>query len=456
MKFLYADGLDFVDPNYNFLEDRSQPGREPYWDDEFMHEHLEEPPFDGYLVSRSIVLGHYIENNSFPAKYTMGQSQRLLRKGVRKFLRIDNPKYDDLMIMGDCGAYSYHKLEKPPYSPKTLLEFYSDGGFTHGCSVDHIIFQFDRNLSGMEAFRDTKDPDAGIKIKDRWDITQENAEVFLRESKQMTTPFIPLGVIQGWSPGSMAKAAHNLVAMGYDYLALGGMAVSAVDTIQVALEEIRKQIPDYIKLHLLGFGKVDQIDDIMDYNVTSIDTTSPMLRAFKDVQRSFFMPGDDSGLKYYASVRIPQATENAGLKLLVKKGVFSQEYLIQQEKGALTALRNYDQGKVDMGTVLGAVMAYTKSVQTNPKTGAPPTKSKMSGIKNLYTELLNDRPWSACDCAVCRKASIEVAIFRASNRNKRRGMHNTWVFNNRLKQFNQKGGINGSADEIFSDQSKAK
>ena len=46
MKFLYADGLDFVDPNYNFLEDRSQPGRKPYWDDEFMHEHTDEPPFD--------------------------------------------------------------------------------------------------------------------------------------------------------------------------------------------------------------------------------------------------------------------------------------------------------------------------------------------------------------------------------------------------------------------------
>ena len=44
-------------------------------------------------------------------------------------------------------------------------------------------------------------------------------------------------------------------------------------------------------------------------------------------------------------------------------------------------------------------------------------------------------PWKKCKCQVCKKCGIEVAIFRGSNRNKRRGMHNLYVFNNQLKKI---------------------
>ena len=32
--------------------------------------------------------------------------------------------------------------KKFSYSVDDIVEFYADGQFTHGCSVDHIIFQF--------------------------------------------------------------------------------------------------------------------------------------------------------------------------------------------------------------------------------------------------------------------------------------------------------------------------
>lgn len=35
MKFIFADSLDFVDPNYDFVSDRNGPGRKPYWDDAY-------------------------------------------------------------------------------------------------------------------------------------------------------------------------------------------------------------------------------------------------------------------------------------------------------------------------------------------------------------------------------------------------------------------------------------
>ena len=41
MEFIYADSLDYVDPNFDFETDSSSPERERYWDDKFAHEILE-------------------------------------------------------------------------------------------------------------------------------------------------------------------------------------------------------------------------------------------------------------------------------------------------------------------------------------------------------------------------------------------------------------------------------
>ncbi len=166
-------------------------------------------PYDGVLVSRGIVGGPKVKG-----KYTEAQASRFRRVGARRFLRLEGPGLQHLPIFGDCGAFTYHNEDAPPYSSEETAEFYDDGQFTHGCSVDHIIFDFDETVSGMEGSRE--------EVRRRFDITLENAAAFLSATRQMSGPFQPLGVIQGWSPDSMAEAARRLVAMGYDYLALGG------------------------------------------------------------------------------------------------------------------------------------------------------------------------------------------------------------------------------------------
>ncbi|MBV0924758.1 queuine tRNA-ribosyltransferase tRNA-guanine transglycosylase [Halomicroarcula limicola] len=45
-----------------------------------------------------------------------------------------------------------------------------------------------------------------------------------------------------------------------------------------------------------------------------------------------------------------------------------------------------------------------------------------------YRDLLNAKPWKRCDCPICTRNGIEVAIFRGNNRNRRRGFHNTRRF----------------------------
>jgi hypothetical protein len=51
---------------------------------------------------------------------------------------------------------------------------------------------------------------------------------------------------------------------------------------------------------------------------------------------------------------------------------------------------------------------------------------EITGTHLLRT--LKDQPWKNCHCRVCETASIEVLIFRSSNRNKRRGFHNLGVY----------------------------
>jgi hypothetical protein len=51
-----------------------------------------------------------------------------------------------------------------------------------------------------------------------------------------------------------------------------------------------------------------------------------------------------------------------------------------------------------------------------------------------YREILEDTPWKRCPCGICSATGIQVAIFRGSERNKRRGFHNIYTFRLRLNQ----------------------
>ena len=60
--------------------------------------------------------------------------------------------------------------------------------------------------------------------------------------------------------------------------------------------------------------------------------------------------------------------------------------------------------------------------------GELPGSGSVRSLRERYRRTLTDRPWKQCACAICRAISIEVVIFRASNRNKRRGIHNLGVY----------------------------
>jgi queuine/archaeosine tRNA-ribosyltransferase len=416
MKFIYADSLDYIDPLYDFEADRSPAARRPYWDDLYPHEFLDAAPYHGVLVSRAIVGDGPVGGG----KYTAAQAQRFRREGARAFLRLDAPRFADMPVFGDCGAFAYHRAEVPPYTPEDMLAFYDDAGFTHGCSVDHIIFEFEEaHRTGLAGGND--------EARRRFDITQANAEEFLRVARPLANHFTPLGVIQGWSPGSMAEAARRLCAMGYRYLAVGGTVPLKTPQIKACLLAIRDVIPPDVCLHVLGFAKADDIADFQPFDITSFDTTSPLLRAFKDARSNYYVRRPDGRLDYYTAIRIPQAIENPKLQRLAKRGDRRQEDLLRLEQRALAAMRAYDRDEAGLEEALDAVVDYDVPALLG-ELGGTVSPKKVADLRARYARTLRDRPWKACTCAACRQASIEVVIFRASNRNKRRGMHNLTVF----------------------------
>lgn len=428
MKFLYSDTQDYVDPEYDFINDRNAPGRKRYWDDAYAHELMHPTPYDGLLVAMSAVRQAPGVANS-KVRYSTAEEQRLLRDGVRKFLRFGGPKYKNAMVMGDCGAFAYVEHEKPAYTPEEVFEFYADAGFTHGVSPDHIIFACDTSNPPKSAM----DED----VLKRYEITQANAKEFLRICRQEGEPFEPIGPVQGWSPQSMAKAAVSLEKMGYQYLAIGGLVPLKVDVIHQVLRALRDAIKPETKVHLLGFAKADTIHEFTGYGITSFDSTSPLIRAFKDEKANYYMPSPQGGLDYYAAIRIPQAIENPRLLQGIKRGIFSAEDLQKREQKALSALRKYDERKEKLGSVLETVIDYQRFLTLGDDNLEKHEKDLLK-MRSLVQRTLEEKPWKRCNCDICKKVGVEVIIFRSSNRNRRRGFHNLGVYHQHVQRILEK------------------
>jgi hypothetical protein len=422
MKFIFSDSLDMVDPEFDFIEERNAPNRRIYWDDVYPHELFENPPYDGMLISKAIVGDHRVKG-----QYSESQTMRFYRVGAREFLRLNTPRFKDMPIFGDCGAFSYAKEEVPPYTPDEIVDFYNVCDFTHGCAVDHIIFDYFDDCVGLDG--------GSEENRRRFDITLENANTFLKSHKAQDSSFVPLGVVQGWSAGSMAEAARQLCAMGYTYLAIGGLVPLNATQIHKIVQAVRAATPTNTRIHLLGFAKADVIADFVTYNITSFDTTSPLIRAFKDAKKNYYSLNDSGEFSYFTALRVPQATENSRLKRAAKEGKINQEELVALEKHSLTTLRAFDKGTASIESTLDAVISYNIYLESSLHDNTIDRDKLAKKLEPLYLNTLQAQEWKKCACPICKEIGIEVMIFRGSNRNRRRGMHNLFVYHNRIKQI---------------------
>lgn len=380
LRYFIPEWDDLVDPDYDFLTE-THSGENCNWEHAvYAHQMYPEPNYDGLLMSRAV------------AEAKKLKEQRINEVGVHRYLRVPR----EFPVMGDCGAFDYILEEKPPYSTADVIDYYTRLDFDYGVSVDHLI------VSATEHQK-----------KERYDLTIQNAEDFLKEHRKAGLQWEPIGAVQGWDPDSYAKAAVQYVKMGYRYIGLGGLVRSQTKEIVSILRRVREKVPSVADIHLFGLGRLNAIRDMAALGVTSVDSASPLRRAWLGGKDNYWTPDGE----HYRAIRVPEAGKSFRAKRMVSEGRADSDFVQKAEKRLMQLLRSYDQGKESIEDVLGALAEYDHLI-------TPDRPSELSE----YRRTLEARPWKKCSCEICKEDGVEVVIFRGNNRNRRRGFHNVYVF----------------------------
>lgn len=405
MQFFFPDSQDQVNPLFDFDTERHSLHRVRQRDDRYAHEVLTDRAFDGLLVSKAIIDG----TGRGAGKYTMAQRQRVYRLGIRKFFRLTEGWAGDLVTMGDCGAFNYAGEDEPPYSVDEVIDFYEGIGVDRGVSVDHIVFGY---LNADQRAKGAKPDPEWIR---RQKLTIKLAKAFRSRAEARGCTFEPVGVAHGWDPASYARAVKRVQALGYQRISMGGMVPLKNPDILETLDAVANVLDPGVELHLLGVTRTEHIPQFGEYGVTSFDSTSPFRRAFKDETDNYYTPGHR-----YTALRVPQVDGTLTLKRKISSGQLDQRTAVAAERRALEVLQQFDHDEATVDEAVDALRSFEQL--WDPK----------HDRSDRYRKTLEDRPWKSCRCGICDAVGIEVAIFRGSERNKRRGFHNIAVFRQEL------------------------
>ena len=150
--------------------------------------------------------------------------------------------------------------------------------------------------------------------------------------------------------------------------------------------------------------------------MVSFDSTSPLRQAFKDDKDNYYTVDQGN----FVALRVPQVDGNASVKRLISSGKLDQASAVRAERLCLQSLVAFDSSEATVDEVVAALLSYERLLGTS-------TNHAIS-----YRATLESAPWKSCNCGICERDGIQVAIFRGTERNKRRGFHNLAVFRRRL------------------------
>ncbi len=430
LKYFIPDWDDLVDPRYDFENERYSNSTGPDdrgsggWENEvFAHQIYDTPSYDGILVSREVL---HKSKKKKKALEELADGNG----GVHRYLRVPT----NFPVMGDCGAFGYVDQEEPPYSVDDVLDYYTRHGFNYGISVDHLVFGAD-DREGQRY---------------RYDLTLENAQEFYDKHQAQGREWVPMAAVQGWNVDSYVQAAQECVAIGYDYLAVGGLVKSTTVEITSVLEAIRDAVGDDIRIHALGVARFASIRDFLRIGVTSVDSATYLRRAWTSRKDNFWTRDQ----RVYSAIRVPgpkRALRSAAKKQAKEKA--KKRGMSPEEKGALVdeAVEAHLRERLVRSREMEQECFDQLRAYGNRKTNAPSVDDLVElldqyqgyvgrdCLREHYKATLRARPWERCDCAICERDGIEVVIFRGNNRNRRRGFHNTRVFYDLLGQVLESG-----------------
>ncbi|RJP25075.1 MAG: hypothetical protein C4520_02870 [Candidatus Abyssobacteria bacterium SURF_5] len=410
--YFFPDWDDYVDEP--FIPDE---GKEPIKAGEsrkaYAHEiYGKDAPYDGVLLS----LSHM--NMGKGAIYRMAKG-RCSSGNLREVLQLP----DNMLLFGDCGAFSYTAESKPPFSTMEALDMYHKYGFDIGASVDHIPLQ--------EIVKKHKDGSSRKRILslsaryERVKLTTENAAEFIGLWKKKNYSFIPMGVIQGVGVRSYISCLHQYIDMGYRHIALGGLVprsdseiIEIVGAVRKALQERTRGHEENLWLHLFGILRPKLQPFFRTLGVSSFDSASYFRKAWLRSDQNYLAVDGT----WYAAVRVPFSDSKAIQEAVADKKLSKEKARILEEN-CLRSLGVFGDNPKGAEETLIALNRYGPLLER---------QSEDNHFAEKYEKLLSEKPWERCNCPICRKIGINVVIFRGANRNKRRGFHNTWVFYKRF------------------------
>ncbi|WP_201294063.1 queuine tRNA-ribosyltransferase tRNA-guanine transglycosylase [Natronorubrum halalkaliphilum] len=385
----------------------------------------------------------------------------------------------------------------------------------------------------IERLRD--DPRAVYREDDtefRYQLTLDNATEMKKLYDDNDYSFRLMAAIQGWDPMSYARAANQVLDLGYQYVGIGGVAGSNASRIRDIVTGVGNSIKEHerdcktrVDTHVFGFAKTDAFETVGRTGMTSFDSASML--------RSAWTGGDNYHLnseRRYDALRVRFGSNRDPLEKRIQTALRGQELLhslraydvgesisqavrewAAQAERALNELAPYlrkhrhdeeynrhllrdveehFRDHYEHGRELRASFSrpfrkkiikllrdddpespldfdeYQSLIDTacnhfegmfprmaesierlENESGSVATFNQIwllvedyaswIGDENLleeYRKLLREKPWRECDCRICEEHGIEVAIFRANNRNRRRGFHNTKRFYDQFRE----------------------
>jgi hypothetical protein len=368
-------------------------------------------PYDGLLVSLAQLK---------TSKGALGRNE--FADGPTTSLRQELHLPDELILFGDCGAFSYAGEARPPFTAVEAAELYDKYGFDVGASVDHIPLPevVERDAEGGK----TKRTLSRSTQQRRLQLTKENAEEFLGVCRKRQYPFVPMGVVQGIGVRSYVNCVQDYLDMGYQHIAIGGLVPRSDQEILEIVCAVRRVLQQHCRrgdtgvwLHLFGILRPKLQASFRSLGVSSFDSASYLRKAWLRSDQNYL---DPDGTRWYASMRVPIASS---ARMRAVGEAVGSERLAGLEQCCLSSLEMFDGSPESTEAILKSLADYGPLLER---------KGEENHFAEKYAALLRDRPWQRCRCAVCREAGIDVVVFRGANRNKRRGLHNTWVLYHRI------------------------
>ncbi len=293
--YFFPDWDDFFYEPFSAKDEETTKGKKTY-----AHEICRNrTPFDGILLSLAQI--HVGKGALHRLGNSNGRKVRLRRR-----LRIP----PDILLFGDCGAFSYAGQAKPPLTSEQAAELYDKFGFDIGASVDHIPLPEIATRQGDGSVR-RKVLSKSARYK-RMYLTQDNAQTFIRVCRERRYRFTPLGVIQGLGVRSYVERVHEYLDMGYEHIALGGLVprtdreiVEIICAVRQELQIRTRGLRQNVWLHLFGILRPKIQTIFRGMGVSSFDSVSYFRKAWLRSDQNYLAP---DGNHWYGTIRIPIST----------------------------------------------------------------------------------------------------------------------------------------------------